>query len=344
MTHPFIIAEMSGNHNQSLEKALAIVDAAAKSGVNAIKIQTYTADTITMRGVYTINDPKSLWNGRDLYDLYQEAHTPWEWHEPIFERAREKEIICFSTPFDESAVEFLENLNNPIYKIASYEVNHIPLLKKIAQTGKPVIMSTGASTLQEIEEAVQTLRDNGCKELTLLKCTSTYPASPENTNLLTIPDMKQRFQCKVGLSDHTLGIGVAVASIALGATVIEKHFCLSRTKGGVDSAFSLEPQEMQALVEESNRAYLALGNVTYEIQEAEKNSRIFKRSIYASQDIHVGEPFTPENIKIIRPAFGMEPKYWDWLLTQKAEREIRKGKTLYFQKNNKPFLLTKNYA
>jgi len=328
MNTPFIIAEMSGNHNQSLERALAIVDAAAVSGAHAIKIQTYTADTITMRNVYTINDPKSLWNGRDLYDLYQEAHTPWEWHSAIYERAKEKGIVCFSTPFDETAVDYLESLNNPIYKVASFEVNHIPLLKKIAQTNRPVIMSTGASTLQEIEEAVQTLKDNGCKELTLLKCTSTYPASPENTNLLTIPDMKQRFQCKVGLSDHTLGIGVAVASIALGATVIEKHFCLSRNEGGVDSAFSLEPIEMKALVEETHRAYLALGSVTYEIQEEEKNSRIFKRSIYASQDIHVGEPLTLENIKIIRPAFGMNPKHWDWLLTQKAEKEIRKGEPI----------------
>jgi len=326
----FIIAEMSGNHNQSLERALEIVDAAAESGADAIKIQTYTADTITMRDVYVINDPNSLWNGRDLYDLYQEAHTPWGWHQAIFNRAKEKNIICFSTPFDETAVDFLESLENPIYKVASFEVNHIPLLKKIAQTGKPVIMSTGASTLQEIEEAVQTLKDNGCKELTLLKCTSTYPATPKNTNLLTIPDMKQRFQCEVGLSDHTLGIGVAVASVALGATVIEKHFCLNRAEGGVDSAFSLEPHEMRHLVEEAHRACLALGKVTYEIQEAEKNSRIFKRSIYASKDIRAGELFTPDNIKIIRPAFGMEPKHWDWLLTQNAEKEIEKGNPLCF--------------
>jgi len=332
MTHPFIIAEMSGNHNQSLERALAIVDAAAASGVHAIKIQTYTADTITMRGVYTIDDPKSLWNGRDLYDLYQEAHTPWEWHSAIYERAKEKGIICFSTPFDETAVDFLESLNNPIYKVASFEVNHIPLLKKIAQTGRPVIISTGASTLQEIEEAVQTLKDNGCKELTLLKCTSTYPASPEHTNLLTIPDLKQRFQCEVGLSDHTIGIGVSVASIALGATVIEKHFCLNRAEGGVDSAFSLEPHEMNSLVEETHRAYLALGKVTYEIQEDEKGSRVFKRSIYAAKDILAGEAFTTENIKVIRPALGMEPKYWEWLLTQKAEKEIRAGFPINYKK------------
>lgn len=327
-TIPFIIAEMSGNHNQSLERALAIVDAAAETGAGAIKIQTYTADTITMRDVYAINDPKSLWNGRDLYDLYQEAHTPWEWHKAIYERAKEKGIICFSTPFDETAVDFLESLNNPIYKIASFEVNHIPLLKKVAQTGKPVIMSTGASTLQEIEDAVKTLTENGCKDVTLLKCTSTYPASPENTNLLTIPDMQQRFGCKAGLSDHTLGIGVAVASVALGATVIEKHFCLSRSEGGVDSAFSLEPHEMKSLVDEAKRAYLALGKVTYDIQETEKNSRIFKRSIYASKDIPAGEAFTKENIKVIRPAFGLAPKCYEWLFTQTARTDIKKGEPI----------------
>jgi N-acetylneuraminate synthase len=327
---PFIVAEMSGNHNQNLERALAIVSAAAESGASAIKIQTDTADTLTMRNVYTINDPKSLWDGYDIYDLYREAYTPWEWHSAIYDRAREKGMVCFSTPFDETAVNFLESLHNPIYKVSSFEVNHIPLLKKIAQTGKPVIMSTGASTLQEIEEAVKTLNDNGCREITLLKCTSNYPASPENTNLLTIPDMKQRFQCNVGLSDHSMGIGVAVASIALGATVIEKHFCLSRAVGGVDSAFSLEPHEMKALVEETQRAFLSLGKVTYEIQEAEKGSLIYKRSIYASNDILSGEPFTTDNIKVIRPAFGMEPKYWDWLLTQKAWKEIKEGEPISF--------------
>lgn len=324
-SYPFIIAEMSGNHNQSLERALQIVDAAAKAGVNAIKLQTYTADTMTMPGVYTIHDPKSLWNGRDLYDLYQEAHTPWEWHKPIYERAKEKGLICFSTPFDETAVDFLEKLDNSIYKIASFEVNHIPLLKYVAQTGKPVIMSTGASTLAEIEEAVNTLRENGCKDLTLLKCTSTYPATPENTNLLTIPHLKQLFDCNVGLSDHTLGIGVSIVSVALGATAIEKHFCLSRAEGGVDSAFSMEPQEMRMLVEEVNRASLALGKVSYGILEAEKNSRIFKRSIYASKDIKAGEVFTRENIKVIRPGDGVHPRYYENILKQTARKTIKKG-------------------
>jgi len=327
----FIVAEMSGNHNQSLDRALEIVDAAANAGVDAIKLQTYTADTLTIKGAYTIKDKNSLWNGRDLYDLYQEAHTPWEWHRALFNRAKERGIICFSTPFDETAVDFLENLGNPIYKVASFEVNHIPLLKYIAQTGKPVIMSTGASTLAEIEEAVNTLREHGCTDLTLLKCTSTYPATPENTNLLTIPHLKQLFDCKVGLSDHTLGIGVAIASIALGATVIEKHFCLSRAGGGVDSAFSMEPHEMKMLVEEVNRACLAIGKVSYGVLDAEKNSRIFKRSIYASKDIKAGEVFSKDNIKVIRPGDGLHPRYYEELLGKIAAREIRKGAPVTFQ-------------
>jgi len=325
---PFIVAEMSGNHNQSLERALEIVDAAAESGVQAIKLQTYTADTLTIKGAYTITDKQSLWYGRDLYDLYQEAHTPWEWHKALFDRAKEKGIVCFSTPFDETAVDFLEKLGNPIYKIASFEINHIPLLKYVAQTNKPVIMSTGASTLAELEEAVNTLRENGCTDLTLLKCTSTYPATPENTNLLTIPHLKQLYDCKVGLSDHTLGIGVAIASIALGVTVIEKHFCLSRAEGGVDSAFSMEPQEMKMLVEEVNRAYLALGKISYGVLEAEKNSRIFKRSIYASKDIKAGEAFTKDNIKVIRPGDGLHPRYYEEILGKKASMNIKKGMKL----------------
>lgn len=321
----FIIAEMSGNHNQSLERALTIVDAAAEAGAHALKIQTYTADTITMKNVYTIEDKKSLWFGRDLYDLYKEAHTPWEWHKAIFDRAKEKGMICFSTPFDETAVDFLEILDNPIYKIASFEVNHIPLLKYIAKTGKPVIMSVGASTLQEIEEAVKTLKDNGCSDLTILKCTSTYPASPEDTNLLTIPDMAKLFNCKVGLSDHTMGIGVSIAAVALGAEVIEKHFCLSRAEGGVDSAFSLEPQELKSLVEESERAYLSLGKINYDILPAEENSRIFKRSIYASEDIKIGDTFTSNNMKIIRPSFGLEPKYFKSQLGKVSNKNYSAG-------------------
>lgn len=322
---PFIVAEMSGNHNQSLERALAIVDAAADAGAHALKLQTYTADTLTMKNVYTIADKNSLWYERDLYELYQEAHTPWEWHKEIFERAKERGIICFSTPFDETAVDFLESLNVPIYKIASFEVGHIPLLKYIAKTGKPVIMSTGASTLSEIDEAVKTLRENGCGDLTLLKCTSTYPASPEDTNLVMIPHMAELFNCEVGLSDHTIGIGVAVASIALGARVIEKHFCLNRVEGGVDSAFSLEPNELKLLVEETNKAYLALGKINYSILPSEEKSRFFKRSIYATRDIKVGENFAKDNIKIIRPGFGLEPKYFESILREVSDRDYKAG-------------------
>lgn len=325
MRSPFIIAEMSGNHNQSLARALEIVDKVAETGAHAIKIQTYTADTITLKGVFTIEDEKSLWKGKDLYDLYQEAHTPWEWHEAIYCRAKERGLICFSTPFDETAVDFLETLNNPIYKVASFETNHIPLLKKIASTGKPVIMSTGASTLTEITEAVQTLKENGAGEITLLKCTSTYPATPENTNLRTIPHLQQLFNCRVGLSDHTMGVGVAVAAIALGATVIEKHFCLSRDEGGVDSAFSLEPQEFSLLVQEAERAYLALGEIFYGVQEVEKKSRHFKRSIYVSKDITTGEKFSTENLKVIRPADGLAPKYFEDLLGQVAKQDYKAG-------------------
>lgn len=325
---PFIIAEMSGNHNKSLERALAIVDAAADSGAQALKLQTYTPDTITMRNVYTINDKKSLWHGRDLYDLYKEAYTPWEWHEAIFARAKERGIICFSTPFDESAVDFLEKLGAPIYKIASFEVNHIPLLKYVAKTGKPVIMSVGASTKSEIEEAVEILKENGCSDLTILKCTSTYPASPEDTNLLTMQDMAKMFNCKVGLSDHTMGTGVSIAAVALGAEVIEKHFCLSRAEGGVDSVFSLEPQELKLLIEEANRAYLSLGKISYEISPAEESSRIFKRSIYASRDIKIGDKFTKDNIKIIRPSFGLEPKYFETKLNRISDREYKKGEPI----------------
>lgn len=325
---PFIIAEMSGNHNQSLATALAIVEAAAKAGAQAIKLQTYTAETITMKNVYTITDKKSLWFGRDLYDLYDEAHTPWEWHQAIFDRAKELGILCFSTPFDETAVDFLEKLAAPIYKIASFEVNHLPLLKYIAQTGKPVIMSVGASTLAEIKEAVETLKGNGCQDLTLLKCTSTYPASPEDTNLLTMPDLARLFNCPVGLSDHTMGIGVSVAAVALGARVIEKHFCLSRAAGGVDSAFSLEPQELQSLVEETMRAYLSLGKVSYDILPAEEGSRIFKRSIYAAQAIKIGDKFTRDNLKIIRPAFGLAPKYFESKLQTVSTKEYKPGEPI----------------
>jgi pseudaminic acid synthase len=328
-THPpFIIAEMSGNHNQSLEKALAIVDAAAAAGAQAIKLQTYTPDTMTLAGAYTIEDESSLWQGRELYDLYREAYTPWEWHRPIFERAREKGLLAFSSPFDETAVDFLESLDVPCYKIASFENTDLPLLKKVAATGKPVIMSTGVAHLSDIDEGVRTLRAHGCADIILLKCTSTYPSSPENTNLRTIPHLSQLFHCPVGLSDHTMGIGASVAAVALGASVVEKHFTLSRAEGGVDAAFSLEPQELQALVTESERAFLALGYIQYGVQQAEQKSRLFKRSIYVSRDLAAGEPFTKENIRVVRPGIGLEPKYYEQVLGKAAKTSIKAGTPL----------------
>lgn len=330
---PFIIAEMSGNHNQSLEKALSIIDAAAASGAHAIKLQTYTADTLTINvdhGEFFISNPDSLWKGRSLYDLYQEAFTPWEWHKALFDRAKERGMICFSTPFDETAVDFLEELDVPVYKIASFENNHYPLLKKIAQTGKPVIMSTGIATLADLEFAVNVLRENGCKELILLKCTSTYPATPEDTNIVTIPHMAQLFNCHVGLSDHTLGVGVSVASIALGARVIEKHFTVDRAEGGVDSAFSMEPHEFRTLVEECDRAFVGLGHVHYGILEAEKRSLTFKRSIYVVEDMKAGDIITTNNIRIIRPGLGISPRYYDLILGMAINRDARKGTAFTF--------------
>lgn len=325
---PFVIAEMSGNHNQSLDRALAIVDAAATAGAHALKIQTYTADTMTLdldEGSFFIADPTSLWQGTSLHKLYQQAYTPWEWHRPILDRCRERGLIGFSTPFDETAVDFLERLDVPCYKIASFENNDLPLLRKVAATGKPLIVSTGMATLAELDELVRTVRSEGCRDLVLLKCTSTYPAAPENSHLRTIPHMRALFGCEIGLSDHTLGIGAAVAAVALGATVIEKHFTLRRADGGVDSVFSMEPDEMHALVTESGRAWQALGAVSYGPTEAEKGSMAFRRSIYVARDIQAAEPFTPENIRIVRPGHGMAPKYYDTLLGKRANRPLKKG-------------------
>ncbi|WP_431029192.1 pseudaminic acid synthase [Lysinibacillus sp. LZ02] len=334
-TKPFIIAEMSGNHNQSLNRAIEIVEAAAASGAHALKIQTYTADTLTLNvdsSDFIISDEESLWKNRKLYDLYNEAYTPWEWHKPIFDRAKELGMIAFSTPFDETAVDFLEELDVPIYKIASFENTDLPLIKKVATTGKPMIVSTGMATLAELDELVRTAKEAGCKDLILLKCTSTYPATPENTNILTITHMRKLFEdVQIGLSDHTMGIGVAVASVALGATVIEKHFTLNRADGGVDSAFSMEPAEMKALVEETERAWLAMGKVTYGPTEKEKASLKFRRSIYVSQDIKAGEKFTKDNIKIVRPGYGLEPKYYENILGKVTSKSITKGTPLSYQ-------------
>lgn len=325
---PFVIAEMSGNHNQSLERALAIVEAAAQAGAHAIKLQTYTADTMTLDtrgGSFEIKDPDSLWTGRNLHDLYKQAYTPWEWHGPIIERAHELGLICFSSPFDETAVEFLEDLNVPAYKIASFENNHLPLIKKAALTGKPLIISTGMATLAELEQAVGTARESGCEQLILLKCTSTYPATPQNTNLATIPHLRQLFGTEVGLSDHTMGVGVAVAAVAKGASVIEKHFTLARADGGVDSAFSLEPHELNSLVVETERAWQSLGSVTYGPSKSEEKSRVFRRSIYVCKDISEGELFDETNIRIIRPGDGAPPSMYNLILGQASKRAFKAG-------------------
>jgi pseudaminic acid synthase len=326
---PFIIAEMSGNHNHSLERALEIVDAAATAGANAIKLQTYTAETMTLPGAYRIEDKNSLWNGRELFDLYKEAYTPWEWHKEIFKRANDKGLIAFSSPFDETAVDFLEELNVPLYKIASFENTDHPLLRKVASTGKPVIMSTGVSTLADILESVEVLKSNGCKDLVLLKCTSTYPATPENTNLMTIPVMQEIFKdCIIGLSDHTMGVGAAVASVVVGARVIEKHFTLRRADGGVDSAFSLEPEELKLLVVETERALQALGKPQFDVQAAEAKSKIFKRSIYVAKEISVNETFSKSNIRVVRPGNGIQPKYYDQILGKKSAANLKPGTPL----------------
>lgn len=329
LTHrPFVIAEMSGNHNQSLERALAIVEAAAKAGVHGFKIQTYTADTMTLdlnEGEFRIEDPNSLWKGRSLYRLYEEAHTHWEWHAAIFARARELGMVPFSTPFDETAVDFLESLEVPCYKIASFENTDLPLIEKVASTGKPMIISTGMANAAELDETVRTARAAGCKQLVLLKCTSSYPASPADTDLRTIPHMRELFNCEVGLSDHTMGIGAAIAGVALGATVIEKHFTLQRADGGVDSTFSLEPEEMATLVTETQRAWEALGTVRYGRTQAEDKSVVFRRSLYVTKDLAPGDFLTPENLRAIRPGFGLPPKYYDMLLGRKVGQTIRRG-------------------
>jgi N-acetylneuraminate synthase len=325
---PFVVAEMSGNHNRSLDRALAIVDAAADAGAHALKIQTYTADTMTIdsdRAGFRIEEAGSLWQGRSLHDLYDEAHTPWEWHAAIFERCRARGLIGFSAPFDASAVDFLETLAVPLYKIASFENTDIPLVRKVAKTGKPIIISTGMATQAELDETVREARAAGCRELVLLKCTSTYPASPECSNLRTIPDRRERYECEVGLSDHTAGIGAAVAAVALGASVIEKHFTLSRAEGGVDSAFSLEPNELAALVQETGRAWLALGEVSYGPSEPELKSLVFRRSLYVVQDLRAGDVLTHENLRAIRPGLGLPPRHIDELLGRRVAHDIARG-------------------
>lgn len=328
---PFIIAEMSGNHNQSLERALEIVEAAAKTGAHALKIQTYTPDTMTLdldEREFHISDSKSLWTGTSLYKLYAQAHTPWAWHEAIFKRAKELGLIAFSTPFDFTAVDFLESINVPCYKIASFENTDLPLIRRVASTGKPMIISTGMASISELGETVHAAKQAGCKDLILLKCTSTYPATANNTNILTIPHMRELFGCEVGLSDHTLGVGVSVASVALGATAIEKHFTLSRADGGVDSTFSMEPYEMSQLVLETERAWQALGKVNYGATAAEEKSIVFRRSLYVIKDLKAGEVLTTENIRAIRPGLGLPTKYIDQVLGKAVKLDVQRGTAL----------------
>lgn len=325
---PFIIAELSGNHNGSLERALELIEAAAKTGAHGLKIQTYTPDTMTLDlddREFHISDPKSLWAGTSLYKLYGEAQTPWEWHEPIFKRAREVGLIPFSTPFDESALDLLESLDASVYKIASFENTDLPLIRRVAATGKPLIISTGMATVAELDDTVRAARAEGCRDLVLLKCTSTYPATAENTNILTIPHLRELFNCEVGLSDHTMGVGVSVASVALGATVIEKHFTLRRADGGVDSTFSMEPAEMAQLVVESERAWQALGQVSYGPTEAEKNSIQFRRSLYIVQDLKAGDMLTPGNVRAIRPGLGLATKYLEQILGKRVKEPVVRG-------------------
>lgn len=328
---PFVIAEMSGNHNRSLDRALAIVDAAAASGAHALKLQTYTPDTMTLdldEREFHISDPKSLWKGNSLYQLYGEAHTPWAWHAPIFERGRALGLTVFSTPFDATSVDFLESLDVPCYKIASFENTDLPLIRRVAATGKPLIISTGMATVAELDETVRGAREAGCRDLVLLKCTSTYPATPANSNLRTIPHLRALFGCEVGLSDHTLGVGAAVAAVALGATVLEKHFTLDRADGGVDSTFSMEPAEMAQLVTESTRAWEALGHVSYGPMPDERASIQFRRSLYIVADLRAGDVLTADNVRAIRPGRGLAPKYLDRLLGRRVCRDVARGTAL----------------
>ncbi|MGG2084601.1 pseudaminic acid synthase [Lysinibacillus pakistanensis] len=333
-TKPFIIAEMSGNHNQSLERALHLVELAAEAGVDALKLQTYTPDTITLdvhTGEFFIQDDVNIWNGNSLYNLYKEAYTPWEWHQEIFNKAKELGLLAFSSPFDETAVDFLETLNVPAYKIASFENVDIPLIRKVARTGKPLIISTGMATAAELDEAVQVVQEEGNNQIILLKCTSTYPATPANSNVVTIPHMRELFGTEVGLSDHTIGVGVSVAAVTLGATVIEKHFTTSRAEGGVDAAFSMEPDELKMLVEETERAWQSLGKVNYGPTEAEKDSTKFRCSLYIGQDLKEGDILTVDNLRKVRPGLGLSPKYYDLVLGKAIKKDAKKGTPLNWE-------------
>lgn len=333
MPHCYIIAEISANHNGSLDTALEMVRIASESGADAVKIQTYTADTLTIEcdNEYFRISGGTLWDGMTLHKLYQQAYTPWEWHEAIFAEAKRIGIDCFSTPFDETAVDFLEQFDPPFHKIASFELVHHSLLRKVAQTGRPIILSTGMATLNEIAQAVEVIRSNGCKDLSLLKCTSSYPAPPEEANLARIRHMAETFQCKAGLSDHTLGIAVPIAAVALGASIIEKHFCRSRSEPGPDSAFSLEPGEFRCMVDSVRIAEKAVGSVTYERTENERRGLKFRRSLFVVKDVKKGEIFTSENIRSIRPGHGLPPGNFEHVIGRSAKSHLNRGKPLSWE-------------
>lgn len=331
MGKTFIIAEMSANHNQHKEIAIETIKAAKKAGADAIKIQTYTSETMTL----DCNNPDfilgpGLWEGDTFFQLYRKAYTPWEWHEEIFHVAKEEGLICFSTPFDKTAVDFLESLNNPIYKIASFEITDIPLIKYIASKHKPIILSTGIAMEEDIRLALDTIYAEGNRDVTLLKCTSAYPATVEDANLMTIPDMKQRFGVKVGLSDHTEGYVVPMAAVALGAEVVEKHFIIDRNIGGPDSTFSMEADEFKLMVENIRKVEAALGKVNYPTDPSKIKGREFCRSLFVAEDIKAGEVVTEQNVRSIRPGYGLHPKYLPEILGKRANRDLKKGERFVF--------------
>ncbi|MEZ9340226.1 pseudaminic acid synthase [Vibrio splendidus] len=329
---PYIIAELSANHNGDINRAFQIMEEAKKSGADAIKLQTYTHETITMdcdSDEFQIHG--GLWDGQTLYNLYKGAHMPWEWHKPLFEKAKELGITIFSSPFDFTAVDLLESLDAPAYKIASFEVIDLPLIKRVAQTGKPMIISTGMANKEEIAEAIKTARDNGCEELVVLHCVSGYPAPADQYNLKTIADIAERFEVLSGLSDHTIDNATAVASVTLGACLIEKHVTMDRSGGGADDSFSLEPHELNALCKDTKTAWQAMGQVNYERTEAEKGNVKFRRSLYVVKDIQVGEVLSTDNVRSIRPGFGLAPKFYYEVMGKKATIEITAGTPLSFQ-------------